>query len=50
MFIGTVGVFWYKNYDERIYCMPVMSGKIQKLRKKVNDEFHCVFFTASLLP
>ena len=30
MINGTYGVFWYKYYDERNYCTPVMRGKKQK--------------------
>ena len=34
MFSATFGVLWYKNYDERTYCIPVMRGKIQRNKQR----------------
>ena len=30
MINGTYGVIWYKYYDERNYCTPVMRRKKQR--------------------
>ena len=36
MINGTYGVIWYKYYNERNYCTPVMRRK--KQRKKQNSD------------
>ena len=45
MLIGTFGVFWYQNYDERTYYTPVMCGKIQR-----NKEYMMTNFTGVFIP
>ena len=53
--IGTFGVFWYQNYDERTYCTLAMCKKIQRNKQTCDDYIHRVstrhrFCAANLLP
>ena len=39
----------YVSYDEGTYCMSVMSGKIQRNKEELDDEFHRAYFTPQSL-